>query len=134
MAVVGLAFSMVAIRLMMVVENTQIVIVGVVGRQLPRKSGVVAFTMGAKRFFMLKAGIIFFGKISTLIFLVQEMYLEKTVQGAASTMMNTIVSSNKVIARAATNTRHAARKVKRKAHHYYRQSRQQMQKNNIHSS
>jgi hypothetical protein len=135
MAVVGLAFSMVAIRLMMVVENTQIVIVGVVGRQLPRKSGrVVAFTIGDKKFFMLKVGIIFFGKISTLIFLMQEMYLEKTVQGAASTMMNTIVSSNKVITRAATNTRHAARKVKKKAHHYYRQSRQQMQKNNIHSN
>jgi hypothetical protein len=133
--VVGLAFSMVAIRLMMAVENTQVVIVDVVGRQLPRKSGrVVAFTMSAKKFFMLKVGIMFFGKISTLIFLTQEMYFEKTVQGAASTMMNTIVSSNKLITRAATNTKHAARKVKKKAHHYYRQSRQRVQKNKIHSN
>ena len=133
--VVGLAFSMVAIRLMMAVENTQVVIVDVVGRQLPRKSGrVVALTISAKKFFMLKAGIMFFGKISTLIFLTQEMYFEKTVQGAASTMMNTIVSSNKLITRAASNTRHAARKVKKKAHHYYRQSRQRVQKNKIHSN
>lgn len=127
-AVVGLAFSMVAIRLMMVVENTQVVFVDVIGQQLPSRSKIVVFTLSAKKFFVLKVGIVFFGRISSLIFLAQEMYIEKTVQGAASTMMNTFVASNKIIARAATNTKHAARKVKKRAHHYYRQSRQQLQK------
>jgi len=127
-AVVGLAFSMVAIRLMMVVENTQIVFVDVIGQQLPRKSSRIIVLISAKKFFVLKVGIMFFGRISSLIFLAQEMYIEKTVQGAASTMMNTFVASNKIISKAATNTRHAARKVKKRAHHYYRQSRQQLQR------
>jgi len=127
-AVVGLAFSMVAIRLMMVVESTQIVFVDVIGQQLPRKSSRLVILISAKKFFLLKIGIVFFGRISSLIFLAQEMYLEKTVQSAASTMMNTFVTSNKMISKAATNTRYAAKKMKKKAHHYYRQSRQQLQR------
>lgn len=122
MAVVGLAFSMVAIRLMMAVENTQIVIVGVIGQQLPKSNKVVAFAIGAKKFLMIKMGIVFFGKISSLIFLSQEMYIEKTVQGAASTMMNTIVASNKISNAATRYTKHAVRKVKKQVtHRYYRQ-------------
>lgn len=122
MAVVGLAFSMVAIRLMMAVENTQIVIVDVIGQQLPKSNKVVAFAIGAKKFLMIKMGIVFFGKISSLIFLSQEMYIEKTVQGAASTMMNTIVASNKISNAATRYTKHAVRKVKKQVtHRYYRQ-------------
>lgn len=121
--VVGLAFSWVAIKLMMALENTQVTIVGAVGQaRAKRPERIVALAIGAKKFFVLKLGIVFFGRISALIFQVQEMYAEKTVQAAASSMMNTIVVSNKMIGRAATRyTRHAARAVKKGvAHPYYR--------------
>jgi|GEM_PF-2287928 len=121
--VVGLAFSMIAIRLMMVLENTQVTIVGAIGQaRANRPKRVVALAIGAKKIFVLKVGIVFFGRISALIFQVQEMYAEKTVQAAASSMMNTIVVSNKMIGRAASRyTRHAARTVKKGVTHpYYR--------------
>lgn len=117
--VIGLAFSMVAIRLMMAVENAQVTI----GQRRPRKpQKVVAIALSAKKFFVLRVGIVFFGRISALIFMAQDMYAEKVVQGAASTMMNTIIVSNKMIGHAATRyTRHAAKAVKKGVtHHYYR--------------
>ncbi len=124
--VIGLAFSMIAIKLMMVVERSQVTIVGAIGQKRETKpKKVVAMTIGAKKFFILKLGIAFFGRISTLIFLAQEMYQEKTVQAAASTMMNTIVLSNKMIGRAASRySRHAARAVRRGVTHPYYRHRQ----------
>src|SRR5262245_7727144 len=122
--VIGIAFSMIAIRLMIVLENTQVTIVGAIGQAKPRRpEKVVALAISAKKFFVLKMGIFFFGRISALIFQVQEMYAEKTVQAAASTMMNTIVVSNKMLGRAASKyTRHAARAVRKGVTHpYYRQ-------------
>lgn len=124
--VIGIAFSMIAIRLMMVLENTQITIVGAIAQARPKRpERVFALAMGAKKIFVLKVGIVFFGRISALIFQVQEMYAEKTVQAAASSMMNTIVVSNRLIGKAATRyTRHAARTVKKGVTHpYYRQRR-----------
>lgn len=124
--VIGIAFSMIAIRLMMALESTQITIVGAIGQARPRRpEKVVALAISAKKFFVLKIGIVFFGKISAMIFQVQEMYAEKTVQAAASSMMNTIVVSNKKIGSAASRyTRHAARTVKKGVTHpYYRQRR-----------
>ncbi len=124
--VIGLAFSMIAIKLMMVVERSQVTIVGAIGQKRETKpKKVVAMTIGAKKFFILKLGIAFFGRISTLIFLAQEMYQEKTVQAAASTMMNTIVLSNKMIGRAASRYgKHAARAVRRGVTHPYYRHRQ----------
>ena len=122
--VIGLAFSMIAIRLMIAVENTQVTIVGAIGQAKPKRpEKVVALAISTKKFFMLKLGILFFGRISALIFQVQEMYAEKSVQAAASTMMNTIVVSNKMLGRAASKyTRHAARAVRKGVTHpYYRQ-------------
>lgn len=122
--VIGLAFSMIAIRLMIALENTQVTIVGAIGQAKPKPpEKVVALAISAKKFFMLKMGIFFFGRISALIFQVQEMYAEKSVQAAASTMMNTIVVSNKMFGRAASKyTRHAARAVRKGVTHpYYRQ-------------
>ena len=124
--VIGIAFSMIAIKLMMALENTQVTIVGAIGQARPKRPDrVVALAIGAKKFFVLKIGIVFFGRISALIFQVQEMYTEKSVQAAASSMMNTIVVSNKMIGHAATRyTRHAARTVKKGVTHpYYRQRR-----------
>ena len=125
--VIGLAFSVIAIRLMMALENTQVTIVGAIGQARPRRpERVVALAISAKKFFILKLGIVFFGRISALIFQVQEMYAEKVVQSAASSMMNTIVVSNKQIGRVATKyTKHAARAVKKgvTTPYYYRQRR-----------
>ncbi len=128
--VIGLAFSVVAIRLMMAVENTQVTIVGAIGQRRPgSRQKIVALTMGAKKFFMIKVGILFFGRISSLIFLVQEMYAERTVQAAASTVMNTIVVSNRMIGKAATRyTRHAARTVRKGVTHHYNQRRSRVQR------
>ncbi|HEX2014828.1 MAG TPA: hypothetical protein VLA68_06345 [Nitrososphaera sp.] len=128
--VIGLAFSVVAIRLMMAVENTQVTIVGAIGQRRPKsRQKIVALTMGAKKFFMIKVGIVFFGRISSLIFLVQEMYAERTVQAAASTVMNTIVVSNRMIGKAATRyTRHAARTVRKGVTHHYNQRRSRVQR------
>jgi hypothetical protein len=112
-ALVGLTFSILAIRLMMVVENAQIVVVGVIGQQLPKKQKAIVFAIGTKKFHILKIGIAIFERISSLIFLLQEMELEKTVQGAASIMMSTILTSNKTISNvAAKYTRHAVKKMK----------------------
>lgn len=122
--VIGIAFSMIAIRLMIALENTQVTIVGAIGQAKPKRpEKVVALAISAKKFFMLKLGILFFGRISALIFQVQEMYAEKSVQAAASTMMNTIVVSNKLLGQAASKyTRHAARAVRKGVTHpYYRQ-------------
>lgn len=124
--VIGLAFSMVAIKLMMAVESTQVTIVGAIGQKKLRKpEKVTALTIGTKKFFLLRLGILFFGRISAMIFLAQEMYAEKTVQAAASTMMNTIVVSNKMIGRAVTrHTRHAAKVVRKGVTHPYYRHRQ----------
>jgi hypothetical protein len=112
-ALVGLTFSILAIRLMMVVENAQIVVVGVIGQHLPKKQKAIVFAIGTKKFYILKIGIAIFGRISSLIFLLQEMEIEKTVQGAASIMMSTILIPNKTISNVATKyTRHAVKKVK----------------------
>jgi hypothetical protein len=124
--VIGIAFSMIAIRLMMVLENTQITIGSAIAQARPKRpERVVALAMGAKKVLVLRVGIIFFGRISALIFQVQEMYAEKTVQAAASSMMNTIVVSNRMLGKAATRyTRHAARTVKKGVTHpYYRHRR-----------
>jgi hypothetical protein len=126
MAVIGLTFSMVAIRLMMVVENAQIVVVGVIGQQLPKKHKAIVFAIGTKKFYVLKIFIAFFVKISSLIFLLQEMEMEETVQVAASTMMNTVLTSNKMIGDAATKyTKHAVKNVKKRVAHPYNIQRRQ---------
>ena len=46
--VIGLAFSMVAIRLMMAVENAQVTIAGTIGQRRPKKpQKVVAIALSA---------------------------------------------------------------------------------------
>lgn len=119
-AVVGLTFSMLAIRLMMVLENAQVVVVGVIGNQLPKKQKAIIIGMGTKKLFILKIGVTFFERISSLIFVLQEMEIEKTVQGAASTMMHTILISNRIIGDAATKyTKHAVKRMKKKVAYRY---------------
>ena len=111
----ALLCSMVSIRLMMVVEGAQVIVSGTIG-QLPPPDRVVAMAIGAQKYFVLKFGIVFFSWISSLIFSLEGMYSEKAAQKAASTVMNTVLISNKIKS-AAKHTRHAAKKVRRAATH-----------------
>jgi len=109
----ALLCSMVSIRLMMVVEGAQVIVSGTIG-QLPQPDRVVAMAIGAQKYFVLKFGIVFFSWISSFIFSLEGMYSENVVQKAASTVMNTVLVSNRIKA-AANHTRHAAKKMRRAA-------------------
>lgn len=117
-AFVGILFSMLSIRLMGVAERAQIVIAGVIGQPLQKRRGgraIVAMTMGTRKFFVIKVGIAFFSKTSSLIFFLEGMYAEKLVQGAAVAMLNTtiITTTRKVQVAARKHGTHAARKIKK---------------------
>ena len=114
-ALVGLTFSMISIRLASIVESAQIVIVDTIGKRplslRPRKK-VVALVIGARKFLMIKIGIIFFGKISSIIFAVEEMYPAKVVEGATLSIMNTVLLSTRIGKVAARHGKHAAKKIR----------------------
>jgi hypothetical protein len=114
-ALVGLTFSIISIRLMSIVENAQVVIVGAIGkhhrRLLKQNDKVVAVGIGARKFLAIKIGIAFFGKVSSIIFASQDMYSEKIVEGATLAMMNTVLLSNKLGKVAAKHSRDTAEKI-----------------------
>jgi hypothetical protein len=113
-ALIGLTFSIISIRLMSVVENAQVVIVEAVGRhrRLRRQSDkVVALAIGARKFLVIRIGIVFFGKASSIIFTSQDMYSEKIVEGATMAMMNTVLLSSKLEKIVSKHSRDAVGKV-----------------------
>lgn len=121
-ALIGLAFGMVSIKLMSMLESAQVVVVRKSSRirsnslrGLESKK-VAAFAMSAQRLFFLRVGINFFGRISSLIFVAEAMYPEKVVEGAAFAMMKTIVVSNRIRAITVRNSKHAVKKIKTKYH------------------
>ena len=82
-ALLGLTSSIISIRLMSTVENAQIVMVGTIGKRhrlLKQNDKVVAVAMGARKFLAVKMGILFFGKVSSIIFAIEGMYPEKIVE------------------------------------------------------
>ena len=114
-ALVGLTFSIISIRLMSIVENAQVVIVGAIGKRrrlLKQNDKVVALAMGARKFLVIKIGIVFFGKASSIIFATQDMYSEKIVEGATLAMMNTVLVSSKLGKAVTKHSRKAAGKIK----------------------
>ena len=116
MAFVALFFSMVSIKLMMIVENAQIIVIGTIGQHLMQPDRIVALAMGAHKFLMIKIGIVFFSKVSALMFSLQdEMYSAKVVQVAAATLLSTVLigTRTKVVA-AKRHAKHAAKKVRGK--------------------
>jgi hypothetical protein len=117
----ALLCSMISIKLMIIVEGAQVVVAGTIGR-LPQPDRVVAMTMGTHKFFVLRVGIVFFSKLSWLIFTVEGMYNGKVVQKAASTVMTTVLVSSKIKTTTARHTKYVAKKV-RKAAAYPRKSR-----------
>lgn len=110
-AFIGLVFSMMAIRLMSYAENAQVVITGSIGQQLQNR--VVAMTIGTRKFLAVKVCIAFFTKTSSLIFILQEMYPERLVQGAAMTVLKTSLVSNKVKVAAKKHGRHAVHRIRK---------------------
>ena len=122
-ALVGLVFGMISIKLMSIVENAQIVIVKGVKKtnrlrpeslQGIRSKKIVAFAISSHKLLFLRIGILFFSRISSIIFIAEAMYPEKIVEGAAFAMMKTVVISNRIRVATVRNGRHAIHKVKRK--------------------
>lgn len=114
-ALVGLAFSMISIKLMSIVENAQIVITGATERKQrfsKCNTLVVSFAIGTKKFLAIRVGIIFFEKISAMIFAAESMYPEKVVERATVGIMNTVLLSNRINKVVAKHGRHAAKRIK----------------------
>jgi hypothetical protein len=113
-AIVGLTFSMISIKLASMVESAQVVIVETIGKRSrsmrPRRK-VVALAIGARKFLVIKIGIVFFGRISSIIFAVEEMYTAKVVEGATLSIMNTVLLSSRIGKVAAKHGRHVAKKI-----------------------
>jgi hypothetical protein len=120
--ILGLVFGMISIKMMSMLENAQIVVVkGVrVSTRLGRKSRaapakkIVAFAIGTRKILFLRIGIIFFTRISSLIFAAEAMYPEKLVEGAAFTMMKTVMISSRIQAATVRKSKHAIKKIKMK--------------------
>lgn len=121
-ALVGLLFSMISIKLMSIVEGTQIVVRKSVrgGNGLSHASRgaqgkkIVVFAISSPKLVFLRIGIIFFGRISAIIFLAEAMYPEKVVERAAFAMMKTVLISNKVRVVTVRHGKHAIKKIKMK--------------------
>jgi hypothetical protein len=122
-ALVGLVFSMISIRLMSIVENTQIRVSRTVkagNTRLSRASKgtrgnkVVVLAISTPKLVFLRIGVIFFGRISAIIFIAEEMYPARVVEGAALTMMKTVLISNQIRVATVRHGRHAIRKIKKK--------------------
>ena len=114
-ALVGLAFSMISIKLMSMVENAQVVMMGAMEnkrRFSKYNTLVVAYAIGAKKFLVIRVGIIFFGKISAMIFAVESMYPERVVERATLAIMNTVLLSNRINKIAVSHGRHTVKRLK----------------------
>ena len=110
-SMVALLFSMISIRLMMIIEGAQVVVMGTIGQQL-HPGRIVAMAIGTHKFFMINVSIAFLSRISYLIFWAEGMYPEQLVHRAALGMMNTVVISGRTKIRLAANhTKQAAMKV-----------------------
>jgi hypothetical protein len=120
-ALVGLIFGMISIKLMSIAENTQIVVLKGVREtnrfrreslNRARSKKIVASVKSTPKLFLLQLGIAFFARISSLIFIAEAMYPEKVVEGAALAMMKTVVISNRIRVLTVRSGKHAIQKVK----------------------
>jgi len=122
-ALVGLVFGMIAIKLMSIVENAQIVVVKGVRKsnRLRRESlkgiknkKIVTFAISTHKLLFLRISISFFVRISSIIFIAEAMFPEKIVEGAAFAMMKTVVISNRIRVATVRNGRHTIQKIRMK--------------------
>lgn len=112
-AFAAIVCSVLSIRLMMVLEGAQIMVVGTIGQQF-KTQRLMAMAIGAHKLFIINLSIAFFSRISYLLFWLEGMQTERAVHTAALTMLNSILISNKVRL-AAKHTKRAARKMRTKA-------------------
>jgi len=122
-ALVGLVFGMIAIKLMSIVENAQIVVVKGVRKsnRLRRESlkgikskKIVTFAISTHQLLFLRISISFFVRISSIIFIAEAMFPEKIVEGAAFAMMKTVVISNRIRVATVRNGRNTIQKIRMK--------------------
>jgi len=122
-ALVGLVCGMIAIKLMSIVENAQIVVVKGVRKsnRLRRESlkgikskKIVTFAISTHQLLFLRISISFFVRISSIIFIAEAMFPEKIVEGAAFAMMKTVVISNRIRVATVRNGRHTIQKIRMK--------------------
>jgi hypothetical protein len=114
-ALIGLIFGIISIKLMTILENAQVVVNGAIGNnsRVARKGErFIASVIGTRKLIAIKIGVLFFGRISSLIFAVEAMYPEKAVERATMMIMNTVLISNKVGTVAAKHGKAAARRMK----------------------
>ena len=114
---------MISIRLMSIVENAQIRVSKSMragntrllrASKETRGNKVVVFTINTPRLVFLRIGVIFFGRISAIIFLAEEMYPARVVEGAAFTMMKTVLISNQIRIATVRHGKRAIKKIKKK--------------------
>ncbi len=104
-ALVGLAFGIISIKLMSTIEKAQVVIVKQIdssrvrhGRHRHRVTErILAFTISSQRLAFLKFGAATSARLSSIIFEAGAMYPEKAVEGAVFAMMKTVIVSNRVV-------------------------------------
>lgn len=125
-ALIGLVFGMISIKMMATLEGAQVIVVRksshirIHSRKVLEVHKIVTFAMSAQKVLFLRIGINFFARISSLIFAAEAMYPEKVVESAAFAIMKTVVVSNRIRTITVTHSKHALNKVKTR---YYRNSR-----------
>jgi hypothetical protein len=119
-ALAGLAFGIISIKLMSTIEKAQVVIVKQIdssvrhGRHRHRVTErILAFTISSQRLAFLKFGAATFARISSIIFEAGAMYPEKAVEGAAFAMMKTVIVSNRVVTTVRKAGNNTVKKVRR---------------------
>jgi len=111
-------------KLMMIIENSQVVIEGGLSHLQPDRA--IALAIGIHKLVLIKLGISLFSKISLLIFFLQGLYPEAVVQHAATVAMSTTIAAAKIgtIAKDGTVTikKRVIRELKTVNHHSSGQS------------
>lgn len=123
-ALVGLVFGMISIKLMSIVENAQVVVATSVrkGNNRLRRTSlrgargkkIVVFAISTPKLVFLRIGIVFFGRISAMIFFAEAMYPERVAEGAAFAMMKTVLVSNRIRVVTVRKGKHAIKKIRMK--------------------
>ncbi|HXV46866.1 MAG TPA: hypothetical protein VD736_09355 [Nitrososphaera sp.] len=118
-ALVGLTFSMISIKLMSALENAQVIAGRINSRRHSRMRNdkIVALAMSTPKLLAIRIGVAFFGKISSIIFVAEAMYPERVVEGATMAIMKTVVISNRIRIVTTKHGKHAMTHIKTRYHH-----------------
>ena len=127
-ALIGLVFSMISIKLMLIIENAQIIVVKGIAEKGSssrkrieslrgtKSKKIVAFAISSYKLAFLRVGATFFARISSIIFIAESMYPERVVERAALEVMRTVLISNRILV-TVRNGRHTIKKKIRRRNH-----------------